>query len=124
MDFLLVSLSGRIAALAAERRLPALYEQRMPLLVGGLMSYGVDLTENYRQGAAYIDRILKGAHPPRPTCRAGEPDRACPQHRRRESNRPDLPALAHCPRRRGSRVKVKWAAMLTLSGPKRPKARV
>jgi putative ABC transport system substrate-binding protein len=62
-DFLLVSLSERIAALAVERRLPALYEQRMPLLVGGLMSYGVDLTENYRQGAAYIDRILKGAHP-------------------------------------------------------------
>jgi putative tryptophan/tyrosine transport system substrate-binding protein len=61
-DFLLVSLSERIAALAAERRLPAIYEQRMPVLVGGLMSYGVDLNENYRQGAVYIDRILKGAH--------------------------------------------------------------
>jgi putative ABC transport system substrate-binding protein len=62
-DFLLVSLSERIVALAAERRLPGIYEQRQPVLLGGLMLYGADLSENYRQGANYIDRILKGAHP-------------------------------------------------------------
>ena len=62
-DFLLVGLSHRIAELAAQNRLPAIYEQRVPVVVGGLMSYGAELTENYRQGAAYIDRILRGAHP-------------------------------------------------------------
>jgi putative ABC transport system substrate-binding protein len=62
-DFLLVGLSSRIAELAVQHRLPAIYEQRMPVLAGGLMSYGAELTENYRQGATYIDRILKGAHP-------------------------------------------------------------
>jgi putative ABC transport system substrate-binding protein len=62
-DFLLVGLSERLADTAIRLRLPAIYEQRMPVLVGGLMSYGVDLTENYRQGATYIDRILQGARP-------------------------------------------------------------
>ena len=62
-DFLFVSLSERIAELAAQRRLPAIYEQRQPVLAGGLMSYGAELSDNYRQGATYIDRILKGAHP-------------------------------------------------------------
>jgi putative tryptophan/tyrosine transport system substrate-binding protein len=60
-DFLLVGLSERIADVAVRLRLPAIYEQRAPVIAGGLMSYGADLTENYRQGAAYIDRILKGA---------------------------------------------------------------
>src|SRR5438477_1748 len=32
-------------------------------LAGGLMSYGGDLRENYREGAVYVDRILKGARP-------------------------------------------------------------
>jgi putative tryptophan/tyrosine transport system substrate-binding protein len=62
-DFLLVSHRERIAELAATRRLPAIYENRFQVLKGGLMSYGPDLRDNFRRGAAYVDRILKGARP-------------------------------------------------------------
>ena len=63
-DFLFFSvLSNQIAQLAARERVPAIYENRAQVLAGGLMSYGGDLRENYRQGAVYIDRILKGARP-------------------------------------------------------------
>jgi len=62
-DFLFSVLSNQIAQLAAQERVPAIYENRAQILAGGLMSYGGDLRENYRQGAVYIDRILKGASP-------------------------------------------------------------
>ncbi len=62
-DFLLVGLESRIAQQAARQRLPAIYEQRRHVIAGGLLSYGPDLRENFRQGATYIDRILKGARP-------------------------------------------------------------
>jgi putative ABC transport system substrate-binding protein len=62
-DFLFVVLRDRIAELAAQERIPAIYENRAQVLAGGLMSYGSDLRENFRQGAVYVDRILKGARP-------------------------------------------------------------
>jgi putative ABC transport system substrate-binding protein len=62
-DFLFSIVSNQIAQLAAQERVPAIYENRVQVLAGGLMSYGADLRENFRQGAAYIDRILKGARP-------------------------------------------------------------
>jgi putative ABC transport system substrate-binding protein len=62
-DFLFSIVSNQIAQLAAQERLPAIYENRVQVLAGGLMSYGGDLRENFRQGAAYVDRILKGARP-------------------------------------------------------------
>ena len=62
-DFLFSVVSNQIAQLAAQERVPAIYENRLQVLAGGLMSYGGDLRENYRQGAAYIDRILKGERP-------------------------------------------------------------
>jgi putative ABC transport system substrate-binding protein len=62
-DFLFSVLSNQIAQLAAQERVPAIYENRAQVLAGGLMSYGGDLRENFRQGAAYVDRILKGARP-------------------------------------------------------------
>jgi putative ABC transport system substrate-binding protein len=62
-DFLFVVLRNRIAELAAQTRVPAIYENRAQVLAGGLMSYGGDLRENFRQGAVYVDRILKGARP-------------------------------------------------------------
>jgi putative tryptophan/tyrosine transport system substrate-binding protein len=53
----------RIIALAARHRLPAVYG--FPFLVkeGGLISYSVDIVDQYRQAASYVDRILKGEKP-------------------------------------------------------------
>jgi putative tryptophan/tyrosine transport system substrate-binding protein len=62
-DFLFAAQKQRIIALAAERRLPTIYGSRTLALEGGLISYGPDLRENLRRGAAYIDSILKGARP-------------------------------------------------------------
>jgi putative ABC transport system substrate-binding protein len=53
----------RIVDFAARRRLPALYEAREFVDVGGLMSYGPSLLAIQRRSAAYVDRILKGAKP-------------------------------------------------------------
>jgi putative tryptophan/tyrosine transport system substrate-binding protein len=52
-----------ITSLAARYRLPAIYPFRLFAEVGGLLSYGVDLTDNFRRAATYVDRILKGERP-------------------------------------------------------------
>jgi putative ABC transport system substrate-binding protein len=52
-----------ILALADRNRLPAVYAFRFFAAAGGLMSYGVDVTDLYRRAASYIDRILKGGKP-------------------------------------------------------------
>jgi ABC-type uncharacterized transport system substrate-binding protein len=54
---------GRIASLAADNRLPAIYAAREGPELGGLMSYGANLPDLFRQTAAYVDKILKGAKP-------------------------------------------------------------
>jgi putative ABC transport system substrate-binding protein len=52
-----------IVTLAARHKLPAVYSQRAFVAGGGLISYGPDQTDQYRQAAAYVDRILKGEKP-------------------------------------------------------------
>jgi putative ABC transport system substrate-binding protein len=52
-----------IVALADRHRLPAIYAFRVIVSEGGLMSYGIDVVDQYRQAAVYVDRILKGAKP-------------------------------------------------------------
>jgi putative ABC transport system substrate-binding protein len=52
-----------IISLADHYRLPAVYPYRFFAEVGGLLSYGVDLVDNYRRVATYVDRILKGEKP-------------------------------------------------------------
>ena len=52
-----------ISALAARHRLPAVYASRFLVTDGGLLSYGPDLSDNYRRAAGYVDRILKGTKP-------------------------------------------------------------
>jgi putative ABC transport system substrate-binding protein len=55
--------SRRIAVLAAAKRLSTIYSLREDVEMGGMMSYGVSLSANWRRAAYYVDRILKGAKP-------------------------------------------------------------
>jgi len=52
-----------IAALAARHRMPAVYSQRFFCTSGGLICYGIDTIEQFRQAATYVDRILRGTKP-------------------------------------------------------------
>jgi putative ABC transport system substrate-binding protein len=51
-----------IIALAERLRLPTIYPARA-FTLGGLISYGADVTDIFRRAASYVDRILKGAKP-------------------------------------------------------------
>jgi putative tryptophan/tyrosine transport system substrate-binding protein len=53
----------QIIALAARLLLPAVYPYRYFVASGGLLSYGPDLTDQFRRAAGYVDRILKGEKP-------------------------------------------------------------
>ncbi len=52
-----------IISLAARYKLPAVYPWRYMVTGGGLMSYGPDLTDQFRRAASYVDRILRGEKP-------------------------------------------------------------
>ncbi len=60
---LILAHGKEVAALAARHSVPAVYGVRELVTVGGLMSYGPNLVDEYRRAAAYVDRILKGATP-------------------------------------------------------------
>jgi putative tryptophan/tyrosine transport system substrate-binding protein len=62
-DIFLIAHRVEITSLAARHRIPAIYPYRVFAEVGGLVSYGSVLIDNYRRAAAYADRILKGAKP-------------------------------------------------------------
>jgi len=55
--------AGQIAGLAARAKIPAAYQQRENVEAGGLMSYGTDFADMYRQVGVYAGSILKGAKP-------------------------------------------------------------
>ncbi len=62
-DPLLETLMPRLIALAAQKRLPALYGFSTATKLGGLMSYSADFFAMWRRAAGYVDQILKGARP-------------------------------------------------------------
>ena len=53
----------RIAVLAAAKRLPTIFSLREYVEAGGMMSYGVSLSANWRRAAYYVDKILRGIKP-------------------------------------------------------------
>lgn len=59
----LLSHRTKLADLAAKSRLPAIYYSTDFVEDGGLMSYGVTITDLFRRAATYVDKILKGAKP-------------------------------------------------------------
>jgi putative ABC transport system substrate-binding protein len=55
--------ADQLIALAAQRTVPVMYQFRQYPAAGGLISYGPDLPDAYRQAGIYVGRILKGAKP-------------------------------------------------------------
>ena len=53
----------RLVEMAAQHRLPAVYQEREFVQAGGLMAYGADYVDMFRRAATYVDKIVKGARP-------------------------------------------------------------
>src|SRR5262245_24145020 len=62
-DAMFIAQRRRIVAFAAASRIPAIYGLREFAEAGGLISYGVDRAESFRQSAVLVDKVLKGAKP-------------------------------------------------------------
>jgi putative tryptophan/tyrosine transport system substrate-binding protein len=62
-DAFLISRRVQLATLTARDRIPVAYGVREPVEVGGLMSYGTDIPDSFRQLGVYTGSILKGAKP-------------------------------------------------------------
>ena len=60
---MLFSERRRIVDLAAQHRLPSMYNAREFVDLGGLIAYGASITDLTRRAATYVDKILKGAKP-------------------------------------------------------------
>jgi putative tryptophan/tyrosine transport system substrate-binding protein len=62
-DSSLIEHAGAIAALAQQARLPTVFQRRENVEAGGLLSYGPNIRDAFRQIAGHVDRILKGGRP-------------------------------------------------------------
>jgi len=62
-DTLFIDERKRLAEIAAARKLPAIYSNRLYVKDGGLMSYGSNPTEAFREAGAYTGRLLRGEKP-------------------------------------------------------------
>jgi putative ABC transport system substrate-binding protein len=63
IDPLINDYRTRLADLAIQSRLPTMFDERIQVRAGGLLSYGVSVQEVVRRAAYYVDRLLKGAKP-------------------------------------------------------------
>jgi putative ABC transport system substrate-binding protein len=63
LDAMFITERRRIAALALAARMATMAGERDMVEVGGLVSYGIDLSDNWRRAAYFVDRILRGAKP-------------------------------------------------------------
>ena len=61
IDGFMLQQRAQIAALALKHHLPSIYPTPAYAEAGGLMSYGADLTDNFRRAAIFVDKIFKGA---------------------------------------------------------------
>ena len=62
-DPFFLSRRDQLVALATRHAIPSIYEWRQFAEAGGLMSYGIDLVDAYRQAGVYVGKILRGAKP-------------------------------------------------------------
>jgi ABC-type uncharacterized transport system substrate-binding protein len=62
-DAFIIGHRAEVTSLAARYRVPAIYWSRLFVELGGLISYGPNVVDEYRRAALYADRILKGAKP-------------------------------------------------------------
>jgi putative ABC transport system substrate-binding protein len=62
-DIFLSTRKNQLIALASRYAIPTIYPWRDAVSTGGLISYGIDLSDSYRQAGGYIGRILQGAKP-------------------------------------------------------------
>jgi putative ABC transport system substrate-binding protein len=62
-DILFLTRRDQLVKLAARHGIPAIYSQREFVLAGGLIGYGPNVGDGYRQAGIYTGRILKGANP-------------------------------------------------------------
>jgi putative tryptophan/tyrosine transport system substrate-binding protein len=63
IDAFLLQQRAQIAGLAIKHKLPSIYATAQYAEAGGLMSYGADITDNFRRAGIFVDKILKGAKP-------------------------------------------------------------
>jgi putative tryptophan/tyrosine transport system substrate-binding protein len=63
VDALILANGTRIATQALSMRLPTMFDDRVIVQAGGLMSYGASITDLFQRAAEYVDKILRGAKP-------------------------------------------------------------